>query len=84
MSSEVFKMRVEALCVALGMTLASAGAVAAQSATPAPSAKPAPILHVKSLTVDAGEVRPGAVLKGKFLFTNTGDRPVKILKAAPS
>jgi len=77
-------MRVEVLSLALAVALAAGGSAAAQSATPAPTAKPAPILHVESTTVDAGEVRPGAILEGKFAFTNRGARPVKILKAAPS
>ncbi len=77
-------MRVEVFSMALAVTFAAAGGAAAQSAPPAPTAKPAPILHVKSTTVDAGEVRPGTILEGKFIFTNSGDRPVKILKAAPS
>ncbi|NOZ95205.1 MAG: DUF1573 domain-containing protein [Acidobacteria bacterium] len=77
-------MRVEVFSMALAVALAAAGGAAAQSTPPAPTAKPAPILHVKSATVDAGEVRPGTILEGKFIFTNSGDRPVKILKAAPS
>ncbi len=46
--------------------------------------RPAPRLVVESTTVDVGEVRPGEEAVGTFVFRNTGDVPVKILRAAPS
>ncbi len=77
-------MRLEAFSMAVAIAAAGVAAGAVPATTPTPGAKAKPFLHVESTVVDAGEVRPGAVLVGKFVFKNTGDRPVKILKAAPS
>jgi len=84
MTLEVIKMRRQVLSAGVLMAAACLAAGAAPAPTPTPVAKAEPILHVENATVDAGDVRPGEALVGTFIFKNTGDRPVKILKAAPS
>lgn len=78
-------MTLTCLVLAAGLT---AGAATPVPTVPPPSAsatrRPAPILEVENATIDAGEVRPGEVAEGTFVFHNTGDRDVKILRAAPS
>ena len=75
-------MRCNLVPVALAMAMT--GMVAAAAPAPAPKEKPKPMIHVEKTTVDLGEVKPGTTIKGEFVLRNTGKRPVKILKAAPS
>jgi len=77
-------MRVEVLAASVAIAVSGLAAGAGPAPTPVPKATAKAILHVENETVDAGEVRPGSVLTGTFVFRNTGERPVRILKAAPS
>ncbi len=78
------------MLTSLVLTAGMAAGVATPVPTPPPAAgpvkreRPAPVLVVESATVDVGEIRPGEVAEGTFVFRNTGDREVKILRAAPS
>ena len=77
-------MRLEVLAASVAIAVSGMAVAAHPAPTPAPQVKAKAMLQVENETVDAGEVRPGGVLTGTFIFKNTGDRPVKILKAAPS
>ncbi|NOZ78276.1 MAG: DUF1573 domain-containing protein [Acidobacteria bacterium] len=57
--------------------------VAAQTRGTSP-AKVAPSLHVDHEVLDVGQVLAGQDVVGTFVFTNTGKRPIRILRAAPS
>ena len=77
-------MRFQIVPVALALAVSGMAAAAAPAPTPAPKEKTKPMLQVEKTTLDLGEVKPGTTVKGEFVFRNTGKRPVKILKAAPS
>jgi len=72
------------------VVLAAGLAAGIPTPTPTPTSGPAPArqagagLVVENMTVKVGEIRPGGVAEGTFVFRNTGDRAVKILRAAPS
>jgi len=77
-------MRFEIVPVALALAVSGLAAAGNPAPTPAPKTKPAPMIHVEKTELNLGERRPGSVLEATFVFKNTGKRPVKILKAAPS
>ena len=64
--------------VAVGVTIA-----AAQTPGTSPT-KVMPSLHVNHKVLDAGQALAGQDVVGTFVFTNSGKRPIRILRAAPS
>ncbi|MCG6963935.1 MAG: DUF1573 domain-containing protein [Acidobacteria bacterium] len=77
-------MHKQLLATVIGAML-SAGVALAQHTPPKPGAQPVkPILSVEHSELDLGKVPAGQKIVATFIFHNSGEKPVKILKAAPS
>lgn len=79
-----------ALAVSLARGQAPPGAKAtapaptpAPAAAPAPPSGPAPHLKFAATVLNLGDVVRGQDAVAEFVYTNTGDAPLKILSAKP-
>lgn len=77
-------MRKQLVVTVVGAIL-GLGTASAQQAVPTSSAQHVkPSISVEHSELDLGKVQAGRKIVATFVFHNAGDKPVKILKAAPS
>jgi len=67
-----------------GVVLVLGGTVLAQTGPEQALPEPRALIRVERSSLNVGRVKAGEDVIGMFVFRNRGDRPVKILKAAPS